>query len=219
MSMSSGELGLLLPNGTRIVHGSGAAARDAFPVDANIPGRLQTFSAGHANDASTPCFCGPQGLLPFDTKTRMPRHVHMAPDPTGKSLRYVVEKIMVMEGVAVAELGGEFYVIPPHTLVLIGAGVPHTWTACPPGIDFEALGFPTDEGGAVSTGRFVAVFEYEVPTSFFPTAQTETLTAEEEYVRCDDLHSIRIPAMTVEELRERAWFVWGKEVRKLSLDR
>lgn len=121
---------------------------------------------------------------------------------------------MVMEGVAVAELGGEFYVLPPHTLVLIGAGVPHTWTACPPGIDFGALGFSTEEK-VVSKGKFVAVFEYEAPTSFFPTAQTNTLATEEEYVRCDDLHAIRIPAMTAEEIQRQAWFVWGKEIRKL----
>lgn len=144
----------------------------------------------------------------------MPRHVHMAPDPAGKGHRYIVEKIMVMEGVAVAELGGEFYVLPPHTLVLIGAGVPHTWTACPPGIDFGALGFSTEEK-VVSKGKFVAVFEYEAPTSFFPTAQTNTLATEEEYVRCDDLHAIRIPAMTAEEIQRQAWFVWGKEIRKL----
>ncbi|KAL4744929.1 hypothetical protein BDW72DRAFT_208620 [Aspergillus terricola var. indicus] len=217
----SNDFGFLLPNGTRIVHGPGAATRDAFPPEVEIPGRLQTFSGGHMNDpATTPCFCGPQGLLPFDTETRMPRHVHMAPDKsTGNGrLRYVVEKIMVMEGVAVAELGGELYVIPPHTLVLIGAGVPHTWTACPRGIDFGALGFPNDDGeNVVSTGRFIAVFEYEAPTSFFPTAQTNTLTSEEEYVRCDDLHSLRIPGMTAEEIKERAWFVWGKGARKLAL--
>ncbi|KAH1429162.1 hypothetical protein KXX32_004697 [Aspergillus fumigatus] len=194
--MSSVEFGFLLPNGIRIVHGAGAATRDAFPPAWGNPGRLQTFSGGHVNDPSTPCFAGPQGLLPFDTETRMPRH------------------IMVMEGVAVAELGGEFYVLPPHTLVLIGAGVPHTWTACPPGIDFGALGFSTEEK-VVSKGKFVAVFEYEAPTSFFPTAQTNTLATEEEYVRCDDLHAIRIPAMTAEEIQRQAWFVWGKEIRKL----
>lgn len=97
----------------------------------------------------------------------MPRHVHMAPDPAGKGHCYIVEKIMVMEGVAVAELGGEFYVLPPHTLVLIGAGVPHTWTACPPGIDFGALGFSTEEK-VVSKGKFVAVFEYEAPYFVLP---------------------------------------------------
>ena len=144
MSPAPSQCGFLLPNGTRIVHGAGAPSRDAFPPALGIPGRLQTFSSGNANDPSTPCFCGPQGLLPFDTQTRMPRHVHMVPAPTANDpsrLRYVVEKIMVMEGVALAELGGELYVIPPHTLVLIGTGVPHAWTACPAGVDFRALGF------------------------------------------------------------------------------
>jgi hypothetical protein len=156
-----------------------------------------------------------------------------AAEPTSTNTRpqrrYVVEKIMVMDGVAVAELGGEIYVIPPYTLVLIGAGVPHTWTACPEGIDFGELGFGAgdDDGhgedeetaaaaAAVSTGRFVAVFEYEAPTAFYPTAQIETLTTEEDYVRCEDLHSIRIPSLTAAELKGRAWFVWGKEARKLA---
>ncbi|KAL3450250.1 hypothetical protein BJX65DRAFT_305095 [Aspergillus insuetus] len=220
----STEYGFLLPNKTRIVHGAGSAKRDAFPPHVEIPGQLQTFSGGHANDpSSTPCFCGPHGILPFTTETRMPRHVHMSaaePTNTKQQRRYVVEKIMVMDGVAVAELGGEIYVIPPYTLVLIGAGVPHTWTACPKGIDFRELGFGAgdaeDEAAAVSTGSFVAVFEYEAPTAFYPTAQTETLTTEEDYVRCEDLHSIRIPSMTAAELKEQAWFVWGKMVRKLG---
>ncbi|KAL3428680.1 hypothetical protein BDV09DRAFT_181624 [Aspergillus tetrazonus] len=222
------SLGLVLPNGTRLVHGAGAASRDAFPPSLGIPGRLQTFSLGHANDPSAaPCFCGPQGCLTFDTETRMPRHVHMASDLSGPASkkRYIVEKIMVMDGVAVAELGGEIYVIPPYTLVLIGAGVPHTWTACPVGIDFGELGFDMTQseegpGGCgskvVSTGRFVAVFEYEAPTGFFPTAQTERLAKEEDYVECQDLHSIRIPAMSAEELMEKAWFVWGREIRKVA---
>lgn len=221
------NLGLLLPNGTRLVHGAGAASRDAFSPNLGISGRLQTFSVGHANDPSVaPCFCGPQGCLMFDIETRMPRHVHMAVDPSDpRKKSYVVEKIMVMDGVAVAELGGEIYVIPPYTLVLIGAGVPHTWTACPVGIDFGELGFDmaqSEEGPGgrgskvVSTGRFVAVFEYEAPTGFFPTAQTETLAAEEEYIECQDLHSIRIPAMSAEELMEKAWFVWGREIRKVA---
>lgn len=111
-------------------------------------------------------------------------------------------------------LGANSTYFPPRTLVLIGAGVPHTWTACPPGIDFGALGFSTEEKVA-SKGKFVAVFEYEAPTSFFPSAQTNTLATEEEYVRCDDLHAIRIPAMTAEEIQRQAWFVWGKEIRKL----
>ena len=67
-----------------------------------------------------------------------------------------------------------------------------------------------------STGKFVAVFEYEVPTAFFPTRQTQTLTTQEDYVPCDDLQGIRIQALTVEEVMARAWFVWGGEARKLS---
>lgn len=38
---------------------------------------------------------------------------------------------------------------------------------------------------------------------------------EEEYVQCDDLHSIRIVDMDVEYLKKNAWFVWGRSCRKL----
>ncbi|KAL4796402.1 hypothetical protein BDV19DRAFT_388228 [Aspergillus venezuelensis] len=81
MSSAPNKCGILLKNGTRIVHGAGAPSRDAFPPALGISGRLQTFSSGNANEPSTPCFCGPHDLLPFDTETRMPRHVQMAPAP------------------------------------------------------------------------------------------------------------------------------------------
>ncbi|KAK3716373.1 hypothetical protein LTR37_006523 [Vermiconidia calcicola] len=206
--------GFFLENGTQVVHGEGAEHRQAFPIDSNIPGELQIFSPGHQSEPRTPCFCGPQGIFPFTTENRMPRHVHMSPNPSGNGKRYVVEKIMVMEGIALAELGGQIYVIPPNTMVVIGPGVPHAWVACPPGLDLQALGVA--DRPLVSHGKFVAVFEYEQPTAFFPTAQVETLKEESDYVRCNDLESIRFPEMSLEEIRTTALFVWGRKATKLE---
>lgn len=139
----------------------------------------------------------------------------MSPKSSGDGKRYIVEKILVLNGVALAELSGEIYVIPPNTMVLIGPGVPHTWTACPPGLNLQEVGVSKGEK-IVSEGKFTAVFEYEEPTAFFPTAQTNVLKEESEYVECDDLHEIQIPAFKLEELKKDAWFVWGRGVRKLD---
>jgi len=65
-------------------------------------------------------------------------------------------------------------------------------------------------------GSFVAVFEYEKPTGFFPTAQTNVLKEKREYMKCDDPHGIQIPAFTLEQLKKDAWFVWGRGAQKLN---
>jgi hypothetical protein len=211
---SDHEYGFYLENGTQIVHGGGALHRSAFPPEANVPGQLCILSPGHTADSRTPRFSGPQGLFHFTTKNRMPRHVHLAPSSgTGDDKRYVVEKIVTLNGVALAELGDQIYVIPPNTLVLIGPGVPHSWVACPPGLDLLELG--VSEERIVSDGQFLAVFEYEEPTGFFPTAQKETLRSEGDYTRCEDLQSIRFPVMSLEEIRGTAKFVWGRSSASL----
>lgn len=208
------EFGFMLSNGTRIVHSEGSIVKDAFPPEMNIPGQLQIFHPGHRKDPNTPSFNGMFGCLPFDTVTRMPRHVHMTEPAEDGARKYVVENILVMNGVGIAELGGEIYVVPPKTLVSIGRGVPHTWTACPPGLDLQELGVSPDEK-VVSGGSFIAIFNYEEPTSFFPTSQTERLETEGDYVKCEDLQSIRIPEYSIEELMEKAFFVWGRSAKKL----
>jgi hypothetical protein len=138
----------------------------------------------------------------------------MAPTKEGEGMQYVVEKIIVLNGVAITELGEEIYVVPPNTMVTIGHGVPHSWVAAPSGMDLQALGVADEP--IVSRGQFLAVFESEMPTSFFPTRQTQTLHTEEDYVRYDDLHSIRIAEMDAEYLKKNAWFVWGNSCRKLG---
>ncbi|KAI1371675.1 hypothetical protein F4677DRAFT_450159 [Hypoxylon crocopeplum] len=212
---ASFDYGFTLPNGTKIMHGDGVMVKDAYPPELNIPGQLHVFSPGHKTDPATPAFCGPHGIFAFDVNLRMPRHVHMAPKASGYGNRYIVEKILVLNGVALAELSGDTYVIPPNTMVVIGAGVPHTWTACPPGLDLQALGVSKDEK-IVSEGKFTAVYEYEEPTAFFPTAQTNVLKEESEYVKCNDLQGIKIPAFTLEQLRRDALFVWGRGARRLG---
>lgn len=137
----------------------------------------------------------------------------MAPNKDQPGMRYVVEKIIVLNGVAVAELAGEIYVVPPKTMVIIGPGVPHSWVAAPPGVDLLALGIADEP--VVSDGQFLAVFEYEVPTAFFPTAQTNKLSGEGEYEKCEDLERIRIAPMDADFLRDNAWFIWGESCRKL----
>lgn len=208
------EYGVYLDNGTQIIHGSGAQTRSAFPPELNIPGDLQTFNVGHRRDPRTPSFCGPTGCLPFTTENRMPRHVHMTTNTDSENQRYIVEKIMVLNGVALAELAGKIYVIPPMTLVLIGPGVPHAWVACPPGLDLKQL--DVSDVDMVSDGQFTAFFEYEEPTAFFPTAQTQKLEQAGDYVKCEDLQSIRFPEMGLDEIIEKAWFVWGRKIAKLS---
>lgn len=210
------DYGVLLRNGSRIVHGEGSLTKDAFAPELNIPGRLEVMSPGHRTDPRTPCFAGPTGCIAFTTETRMPRHVHMSQVTASEQGRaYVVEKIFGFGGVGLLELGGEVYVIPPRTLVIIGAGVPHAWMACPPGLDLKKLGISPDEE-ICSDGNFHAFYEYEEPTAFYPTAQIETLKQKEEYVKCDDLQSIRFARLTVEEIVESAWFVWGRSIRKAA---
>ncbi|KPM46316.1 hypothetical protein AK830_g136 [Neonectria ditissima] len=163
--------GFTLDNGTCIVHGEGVNVKSSFPPELDIPGVMHVFNVGNASDPTTPAFKGSFGVLPFDVATRMPRHVHLSTEPTGK--RLLVEKVLVMNGVALVELAGDIYVIPPMTLVIIAAGVPHTWTACPPGLNMQrVLGL---EEEVVSEGHFIAVYEHEDDTAFCPTAQVTPL--------------------------------------------
>ncbi|KAF7854536.1 uncharacterized protein EAF02_011711 [Botrytis sinoallii] len=123
------DLGSQLSNGTRIVHGVDSIIKNAFPAETNIPVQLQIFHLGHSEDISMPAMNGTFGCLPFDINTRIPMHFHMKVATDAKSRRYVVENILVLDGVAIVELSGEIYVELPETLVSIEGGMPHTWTA------------------------------------------------------------------------------------------
>ena len=63
--------------------------------------------------------------------------------------RFVAERILVLNGVGMMELNGEMYVVAPGSLVEIAPGVPHTWTACPPGV--------TLPDHTASDGRFLMI--------------------------------------------------------------
>lgn len=234
--------GITLPNGSSIVHGRGANIKTPFsdiPVIMHelSPGRRKAQNLDSANSVSR-SYAGQLGFIEFTTEYRLPRHVHISPpettDPTEQV--FTAERILVLSGVALVELNGEIYVIPPKTLVTIAPGVPHTWTACAPGVKVSAppknLGIQTppwsevrgnDEAhkpepeAVVSTGQFLMVYEYEEPTGFFPTKQTITLNNVEDYERCEDLESIRIPQLSASEVERSCTFVWERETWKMKV--
>jgi len=221
--------GYTLPNGSRISHQAGSITKTPF-TDLGFPVDMHELSANASTtlDPETQrniSFAGQFGLIDFDTSVRLPRHVHIAP-PGGTDVskqKFVAERILVLNGMALVELNGQIYVIPPRTLVTIAPGVPHTWTACPPGIS-PAMAFPeydadmlTDMDRCVSDGKFLMVYEYEEETGFFPTRQTETLSKVSEYVRASDseLEGLRFPKLNAEQVLDEGWVVWGKECRRI----
>ncbi|KAJ9634998.1 hypothetical protein H2204_005953 [Knufia peltigerae] len=194
--------GITLANGSTITHGIGANVKRPF---SDVPVVM------HELDPGTRSFAGQLGFIEFSTEYRLPRHVHIAPaaDEASAERRFICERIVVLDGVALVELNGERYVIPPKTLVSIAPGVPHTWTACP-------VGVTVGEGDAsvTSKGAFLMLYEYEEATAFFPTWQTRTLERVEEYERCEDLESIRFPEMSAKDVYEECWFAWDKQLTK-----
>ncbi|KIW33261.1 uncharacterized protein PV07_00128 [Cladophialophora immunda] len=204
---TANSCGITLPNGCTIVHGQGANIKHPF---SDIPVEMHELDAGGAR-----AFAGQFGFIEFSTDFRLPRHVHIAPPslPSSPSppQKFVAERIVVLNGVALVELNGDIYVIPPQSLVTIAPGVPHTWTACPAGVSVPV---PQGTTEVVSQGTFLMLYEYEEPTAFFPTRQTRTLSSVDEYERCDDLETIRIPRLSADEVRQRCWFVWDATVRK-----
>jgi hypothetical protein len=137
----------------------------------------------------------------------------MAPKKDGSGMRYVVEKIIVLNLVAIAELAGEIYVVPPKTMVTISPVVPHSWVAAPAGLDLQAVGVADEP--VVFDGQFLAVLGYEAPTAFFPTAAMDTLGGDDEHVRCEHLKGIRIPPMNVQFLKEKTWSIWDRSCQNL----
>lgn len=199
---AAARLGFSLANGCRITHGQGANVKKPF---SNIPVEMHELDAGDAPGTGK-AYCGQVGFIPFDESLRLPRHVHVGIlRDEGKNI-FVAERILVLNGVALVELCGKVYVVAPGTLVTIGPGVPHTWTACPPGVKLP--------DGESSDGKFLMVYEYEEPTGFFPTATTETMNSVDEYQKFEyNLEDIRFPKLTRDEIVETAAFVWDRELR------
>ncbi|KAH0847641.1 hypothetical protein AYO21_02929 [Fonsecaea monophora] len=217
--------GITLPNGCTIVHGQGANIKHPFR---DIPVEMHELDPGGQR-----AFSGQLGLIEFTTDFRLPRHVHISSSSSSPSTsieadtdtdtrpataqaqtqKFIAERIVVLNGVALVELNGTIYVIPPKTLVTIAPGVPHTWTACPAGVSVPVAGGAAAAAPAAqvySDGTFLMLYEYEEPTAFFPTRQTRTLGSVDEYERCDDLEAIRIPRLSADEVTRRCSFVWDR---------
>ena len=206
MMNSLPELGVLLPNGCRVTHGDGASVKSPFEA---IPVVMHELYPGQAAGEATP-FRGQFGFIPFKEGHRLPRHVHMGSGhmggEDGRGRHLIAERILVVGGVALVELNGEVLLAAPGTLVHIRPGVPHTWTACPPGVVLP--------DGTASDGRFLMVYEYSDPTGFFPVEDTAPLSSAADYQPyTGDLEAIRFPKLNAQEVAERASFVWDKAVR------
>ncbi|EMC96515.1 hypothetical protein BAUCODRAFT_477768 [Baudoinia panamericana UAMH 10762] len=181
------EVGILLSNGCRITHGRGANVKSPFPK--MMPGLVMH----ELSPSNTQGFKGQLGFIEFDTEMRLPRHIHI--DPSKQ--RLVDERIMVLHGVGRVELTGEIFAVAPGSLVDAVGGVPHTWTACPAGVRLS--------NGTVSTGTFTMVYEYEEPTSFFPTVSTERISHVSQYqAYSGDLEEIRFPRLSAEQVVAKA---------------
>ena len=195
MSAPQAGLGMLLANGCRIVHGEGASVKRPF---ADIPVVMHELSAGGEP------FAGQFGVIPFEASLRLPRHIHMAGEEG--AWRLAAERILVTGGVALVELNGEVVIVPPLALVTIAPGVPHTWTACPPGVRLP--------DGTVSDGRFLMVYDYAEATRFFPCQGTATIADAAGFQDYEGpLEAIRFPDLDARAVVARAALAWDREVR------
>ncbi|WP_158807821.1 hypothetical protein [Beijerinckia sp. L45] len=191
--------GFLLPNGCRITHGTGATIKNPFST---IPLTMHELDpGGWLPVASTKR--GQFGFIPFNHKLRLPRHVHVSVDDAEACL--LSERILVTGGVGLVELNGNIYVIPHGTLVDIPGGVPHTWTACPPGVLLP--------DGTAATGEFLMIYDYAEPTAFFPILATGTLQSIADYIPYVGLlEDICFPELSAQQITSEAAFVWNDSV-------
>ena len=196
---SGDELGIIFSNRCKITHGHGASIKKPF-TDIDL-------TMHELSPSNTKGFNGQLGFIEFTSELRLPRHIHM--DFAEKKL--VDERILVLNGVGMVEIEGKVWVTAPGTLVDAIGGVPHTWTACPQGVRLP--------DGSVSPGRFTMVYEYEEPTSFFPTRSTKAITDANLYEPFEgtSFDEIRFPKMTKEEVVEKGQIVFDKEIGKVSL--
>ena len=194
-------IGFVLPNGCRITHGTGATIKTPFST---IPLTMhELYPGGTLTVPSTQR--GQLGFIPFNHELRLPRHVHVTMADRDEDRRLLAERILVTGGVGLVELNGEIFVIPHGALVDIPEGVPHTWTACPPGVELP--------DGTRATGQFLMVYDYAEPTTFFPIDGTKTLGSMADYVRYDGkLEDICFPELTAEQVKAEVAFVWNDQL-------
>jgi hypothetical protein len=192
------DVGVLLDNGCRVIHGLGANVKKPFP---DVP----SLTMNELLPGGSTRFNGQLGFINFTTSIRLPRHIHM--DSSKQKL--IAERIMVLNGVGLVELAGDIFVVAPGSLVEAKGSVPHTWTACPPGVKLP--------DGTVSQGTFTMVYEYEDVTTFFPTASTSVVAEPRQYKPFEgDYDEIRCPALTARQVVDRATLVFDKQVVHVS---
>ena len=204
MSVSETGLGVVLADAGRVTHGSGANVKKPFD---DLPVIMHELHAGSALGDGGLSFHGQFGLIAFNADFRLPRHVHMAEAAPGREPRLIAERILVVNGVGLVELNGEILLVAPNSLIEINAGVPHTWTACAPGVVLP--------DGTVSDGRFLMIYDYPERTNFYPTASTKPLADAGAYEpHAGDLEAIRFPQLTAADVVACASFVWDRQVRR-----
>ena len=190
--------GFLLPNGCRITHGTGATIKSPFST---IPLTMHELFPGGALAAPSDVR-GQFGFIPFNHRLRLPRHVHVTIADRDEDRRLLAERILVTGGAGVVELNGEIFVIPHGGLVDIPEGIPHTWSACPPGVILP--------DGTQATGEFLMIYDYAEPTTFFPIESTRTLASMVDYVHYDGpLEAICFPDLSPQRVQSEAAFVWN----------
>ena len=190
--------GFVLPNGCKAVHGTSADIKEPFAFTTLSMHELDT-GGGHA-------YHGQFGFIPFRDDFRLPRHIHIE-ERDGQDPQLVAERILVLNGVALTELAGEIYVAAPGTMVEIEPGIPHTWTACPPGVVLP--------DGIVSEGQFLMVYEYSGQTGFYPTRSTKPISSTAEYERyAGDLEAIRFPGLSASEVIATGTLIWNSQTTK-----
>lgn len=198
----SSALGVLLPNHARITHGSAANVRRPL---ADAPLVMHELFAGTEEGKST-SFHGQFGFIEFNHHCRLPRHVHISMDEDIEKRKLLPERILVIGGAGLVELGGEIMLVGHGSLVDIPPGLPHTWNACPPGVVLP--------DGSVSNGKFTMVYEYSEHTRFFPIAETFTLADAGQYIEYKgNLESIRFPELSLKQVIERTSYVWNGDLR------
>lgn len=193
--------GVRLDNGTCITHGTAAGIKRPLQ-DAPVV-MHELYDGGE--DGAGFAFKGQFGFIEFNTGCRLPRHVHIIEDGSTGNYRLLPERILVLNGVGITELGGEYFIVAPGSLVDIPPGLPHTWNACPAGVRLP--------DGTLSDGTFTMVYNYSEKTSFFPTAETGTLASGADYVRHEgDVEDIRFPVLTAQQAAKGSRLVWNDEL-------
>jgi hypothetical protein len=189
--------GVEVPSGCRVTHGTAASIKTPFTFTPVTMHELDPGVGGRA-------YRGQFGFIPFQAGFRLPRHVHIE-ERDGREARLVAERILVVNGIALTELNGAIHVVAPGTLVEISPGVPHTWTAYPPGVRLP--------DGGVSDGQFLMIYEYSEPTAFYPTASTDPISNVSEYRPfIGDFDVIRFPELDARRIADSATLIWNDEI-------